>query len=1314
MTFLSRGLRFPLLFALAFSALPSQAEEDFNSAATDVYQDPGLNLNRDFSSSNQVDSIDPFSGALKIVVRDLHIPGNGGLDIDIIRNYHTINNERGPYNTGHTARTPFGTGWDIHFGRILVPDNNAYRYINSSNNPSSCKKNNVATRLNPYLELPDGSRELLANSSGSDYAYTTRNRWIGKCLPTAENSNSTGGLVVHSPDGKKYTFNLLGSVSPDKPYMAYFVTKIEDLDGNYLQFSYIKPSGNTTTKYTLLSTITASDGRKVEFGYDDATASSIGLRPRLTSIKGEGKTVSYSYIDASWFSGTNELPHYLASVKYPDGTSWSYKYLHRSDQANFVPGRFSISSMTSPYGLTTSYTFEYRQMGPLPAEKVNVVTRRSLSTIAGSDQPQQVWKYTYTKGYSPNNDKTLVAGPESCVRYEHIGSDTISKATITNELWKLGLQVKKETLNGSSCSSVIRTEQTTWASQKISAQNEVRRYGTYSFSQTQNGTYAAIEAKRVITQNGSTYTTDFSYDADGQPIQIKEDGQRSRTKTITYTKPGGNWVLGRISTQAVSGVSGNLSYTYNSAARVTQESNYGVSTKFSYSNKGDISSQTDANGRVTRFADYYRGVPRLVTYADGSTLKRTVNSGGTVATQTDELGRVTSYTYDKMDRLIAITPPRGVSAKASIAYRFSSSGTSETLTRGSYKRVRNYNQLGQLIGQTESGSGSPIVVTAKYDSQGNRTFTSNPSYASAASGERYSYDALNRVIKVTHADGSSVVFAHQTGNKMVITDERGNTTTQEFVAYAEPDDRLLSRITQPGAIATSLGIDNLGRVTSMTQGGLTRTYTYSSKGFLVSENNPETGITQYTHDSVGNVLSKKVGSAAPDVYGYDARNRLVSITYGGSALKLVNSYDKAGRVTDQVFGPTTWSFAYDVHDNLLSESLSLTSPPRTFTIFYRYNAADGLESMVYPSGLVVDYLPDAYGRPTKAGVFAKAISYHANGSIQKIVFGNDRTLSVSLDARLRPTEHTVYGADMPMQQRLAYDSTSNVTQISDLQNSAFTQKLSYDGLNRLVSAAGAWGAANFSYNNRGDLTSQKVGTRTIGYTYNGQGRLATLSGSVEGAVSYDVKGNILTARGQYGYDDAGNLTWLCLNPRADCSVKPDQQFRYDARQRRVVSLDASGEKLVHVYGQNGMLAREDDLTTGTVKEFVYVGTERIAHKELCSSADSDGDGLPDCYELRLGFDPKNASDGFADSDGDGVLSHQEYRLGTKLRNVDSDDDGMPDGWELKYGLNPKSAGDANLDLNGDGLTNLQHYQNGTPAASIWPAIIPPVNTILNN
>lgn len=57
----------------------------------DFYREPGLQVSRNFVSQSNNESIDPFTGALQHHYVDLHIPGNGGLDLNVIRSYNSSN-----------------------------------------------------------------------------------------------------------------------------------------------------------------------------------------------------------------------------------------------------------------------------------------------------------------------------------------------------------------------------------------------------------------------------------------------------------------------------------------------------------------------------------------------------------------------------------------------------------------------------------------------------------------------------------------------------------------------------------------------------------------------------------------------------------------------------------------------------------------------------------------------------------------------------------------------------------------------------------------------------------------------------------------------------------------------------------------------------------------------------------------------------------------------------------------------------------------------------------------------------------------------
>ena len=134
--------------------------------------------------------------------------------------------------------------------------------------------------------------------------------------------------------------------------------------------------------------------------------------------------------------------------------------------------------------------------------------------------------------------------------------------------------------------------------------------------------------------------------------------------------------------------------------------------------------------------------------------------------------------------------------------------------------------------------------------------------------------------------------------------------------------------------------------------------------------------------------------------------------------------------------------------------------------------------------------------------------------------------------------------------------------------------------------------------------------------------------------------------------------------------------------------------------------------------------------------DSDGDGLPNAYEIANGLDPDDAADAGGDFDGDGLTNLAEFGLGTDPNGTDTDDDGSTDGeevaagrdprlnepavvmtilglflrddenadrdgdglpndWETVNGLDPDDPTDAALDTDGDGPTNLEEFQQGS-------------------
>ena len=72
--------------------------------------------------------------------------------------------------------------------------------------------------------------------------------------------------------------------------------------------------------------------------------------------------------------------------------------------------------------------------------------------------------------------------------------------------------------------------------------------------------------------------------------------------------------------------------------------------------------------------------------------------------------------------------------------------------------------------------------------------------------------------------------------------------------------------------------------------------------------------------------------------------------------------------------------------------------------------------------------------------------------------------------------------------------------------------------------------------------------------------------------------------------------------------------------------------------------------------------------------------------ITVGCDPS------LDVDGDGLNECEERTLGTDTNDFDTDGDGIPDSYEVLFGLNPLASD--RLKTAGDGISNLVHFQRG--------------------
>jgi YD repeat-containing protein len=170
----------------------------------------------------------------------------------------------------------------------------------------------------------------------------------------------------------------------------------------------------------------------------------------------------------------------------------------------------------------------------------------------------------------------------------------------------------------------------------------------------------------------------------------------------------------------------------------------------------------------------------------------------------------------------------------------------------------------------------------------------------------YQYDDLDRLTRLTHAQGTATIADFQ----------------YQFNA--------------------------VNNITQMTDGAGAHNYTYDALDRLTAATHPSQSNESYTFDDVGNRTASYQGSS----YSYQTFNRL--ITANGSSF----SYDGNGNLTSKTDASGTWTYTWDYENRLKQASLS-----GGVTVSYSYDAlgrriqrtssASGTTKFVYDGADVV-------------------------------------------------------------------------------------------------------------------------------------------------------------------------------------------------------------------------------------------------------------------------------------------------------------------------------------------------------------------------
>jgi len=512
-------------------------------------------------------------------------------------------------------------------------------------------------------------------------------------------------------------------------------------------------------------------------------------------------------------------------------------------------------------------------------------------------------------------------------------------------------------------------------------------------------------------------------------------------------------------------------------------------------------------------------------------------------------------TYDAKGNLLTLTRPTGTSS-----FEYDSFGQiTQSIDPDGVTTAYSYDSNGNLLSQSIVGTLPLIKTTFTYDTRGNRLTATDPN----GNITHYSYTKLDQLATVTDALDNISQFSYDGNGNMVQTlDPSGTRTDYVYDTY----DRLITRIdalSTPLERQTSYTYDSRGNLLTLTDPlNHTTSYTYDAQSRVTKVTDTLNHSWNFSFDAVGNLLSKTDPNGNITQYGYDSLNRLASVTDAENHVTTY-SYDANGRletITDANNHVAT-KLSYDNigrlisnKDALLHESSSTyTNTGRTATqtdakgniTTYTYSAITGrLAEIVY------------------AANHKELFNYDLAGNLLSIAdTETGYSVSYSYDALNRPISETQLGQILGF----AYDSRGNRTEISTMLNGVDSDKFlySFDKLNRLSELSKSHKPSGSDVWTESDLitVSYNAADQRTGITYS------------NGATS------------TYSYDAVNRLTSL-VHKKADASLISSYGYSYDAMNNRLTETDHSLNNITYSYDKTYKLLSANDPATGT-SSFTY-------------------------------------------------------------------------------------------------------------------------------
>ena len=709
---------------------------------------------------------------------------------------------------------------------------------------------------------------------------------------------------------------------------------------------------------------------------------------------------------------------------------------------------------------------------------------------------------------------------------------------------------------------------------------------SWNFYDSANRLYLQVDALGYLTQT--------SYDGASRITAVTRYAHALNAVNLGNGQSGlGNHLMDAVG--EATAIAGVISVNANGDVEVFQEQQTADrTTSYIYDKDGLLRAIVDAKGYLTEYR-YNAGGERVQAIQYANVVSHFINASDISTVLTNAR---------KNDSLVGLIPAASSSDITTYTFYNARGQVSAVVDGEGYLTEYVYDGRGNLTQTIRYANKAKTPVIASSQLAAIRPTSNSEDHVTSNT-----WDALNRLVAQTNAEGTITQYSYDSSGHLISTSTAFNTADVRTLMYRyDVQGRIVGELSAAGA-ALLTGNQTQSDIDAIwVQYGTT--YTYDAAGRRTSTIDANGNRSIYFYDEAGRLRYTVNAMGEIEERQYDALGHLTSTS------QLATHFSPSS-ITGFIGG--VLSAPENIRFDGLMKSIKVLDKPNTTTTQYSYDAKGELVQTQDANGGLTNYSYDAFGdiRSTTQTIDATHSTttintYDRRGLVTKTIadiYGIKDTTSIIYDAFGRAISITAHGATT----RQTFDHLGRVVQLSGIyqqhgtsydafdrvltQNDSFgnVTRYFYDTANRSVTVTAQEGVSITTVHNRfGQTLSFKDGNGNVtSFTYDMNGNLVrTNTQLTQTSSKYDHANRLYETTDanrnitHYDYDAANRLITRTVDPTG---LALQTSYQYDAKGRQISITDAKGIVTKINYDLKGQVTSQvvDPTGLNLITSFTY-------------------------------------------------------------------------------------------------------------------------------